>query len=133
MCAFWPWTVSRHPRFMTVMTTTLVLGGTSGKTGRRVSERLQARGVATRSASRSTAPAFDWGDRATWAPVLDGVSAAYIAYVPDLAVPGAAETVGAFAEQAVAAGVRRIVLLSGRGEEEAQRTEQLVAAAGADW
>jgi uncharacterized protein YbjT (DUF2867 family) len=110
--------------------TTLVLGG---KTGRRVQERLQARGIPTRAASRSTTPAFDWNDRATWAPTLDGVTAAYIAYVPDVAVPGAAETVAAFAQQAVAGGVRRLVLLSGRGEEEALRAEQLVAEAGAEW
>jgi uncharacterized protein YbjT (DUF2867 family) len=113
--------------------TTLVLGGTSGKTGRRVVERLHARGVTTRAASRSGEPAFDWENRSTWGPALDGVTSAYISYVPDLAVPGAAETVGAFAEQAVAAGVRRLVLLSGRGEEEAQRTERLVADADAEW
>jgi uncharacterized protein YbjT (DUF2867 family) len=113
--------------------TTLVLGGKSGKTGRRVLERLHARGIATRAASRSGDTRFDWNDRATWAPTLAGVDAAYIAYVPDVAVPGAAETVAAFAEQAVGAGVRRLVLLSGRGEEEAERAEQLVAAAGAEW
>ena len=109
---------------------TLILGG---KTGHRVLERLQARGIPARAASRSTEIPFDWNDRATWAPALDGVDAAYIAYVPDLAVPGAAETVAAFADQAVGAGVGRLVLLSGRGEEEAQRTERLVAEAGAEW
>ena len=110
--------------------TTLILGG---KTGHRVLERLQARGIPARAASRSTEIPFDWNDRATWAPALAGVDAAYIAYVPDLAVPGAAETVAAFADQAVGAGVGRLVLLSGRGEEEAQRTERLVAEAGAEW
>jgi uncharacterized protein YbjT (DUF2867 family) len=110
--------------------TTLVLGG---KTGHRVLERLHARDVPARAASRSRGIPFDWNDRATWAPVLAGVDAVYIAYVPDLAVPGAAETVAAFAEQSVCAGVRRLVLLSGRGEEEAERTEQLVAEAGAEW
>ena len=110
--------------------TTLVLGG---KTGHRVLQRLQARGMPVRAASRSTPIPFDWNDRATWAPTLAGVDAAYIAYVPDIAVPGAADTVAAFATQAVAAGVRRLVLLSGRGEEEAERTERLVAEAGAEW
>ena len=113
--------------------TTLVLGGASGKTGRRVVERLAARGVPTRVGSRSGEPPFDWNDRTTWARALDGVSAAYIAYVPDLAIPGAAQTVDAFARQAVEAGVRRLVLLSGRGEEEAHRTERRVADAGAEW
>jgi uncharacterized protein YbjT (DUF2867 family) len=106
----------------------LVLGAT-GKTGRRIIDRLSARGVPTRAGSRSAEPPFDWEDRSTWAPALDGVGAVYISYYPDLAVPGAAETVGAFAELAAE---HRLVLLSGRGEEEAQRTEELVQAASPD-
>jgi uncharacterized protein YbjT (DUF2867 family) len=111
---------------------TLVVGGT-GKTGRRVLERLQARGLPVRAGSRSGEPPFDWDDRATWAPALHGATAAYVSFYPDLAVPGAADTVGAFARLAVQSGVRRLVLLSGRGEEEAQRAEQLVQDAGAEW
>jgi uncharacterized protein YbjT (DUF2867 family) len=110
----------------------LVLGAT-GKTGRRVVKRLQARGVDVRAGSRSSQPPFDWEDAATWASALEGVSAVYVAYFPDLAVPGAPEAVGALAEQAKRSGVQRVVLLSGRGEEEAQRSEQVVAAAGIDW
>ena len=110
----------------------LVLGAT-GKTGRRVVERLQARGVEVRAGSRSSQPPFHWEDASTWAPALEGVSAVYVSYFPDLAVPGAPEAVGALAEQAGRSGVQRIVLLSGRGEEEAQRSEQAVAAAGIDW
>ena len=56
---------------------TLVLGGT-GKTGRRIVERLASRGVPTRVASRSAEPSFDWDDQGTWDAALDGVSAAYI-------------------------------------------------------
>jgi len=114
--------------------TTLVLGGT-GKTGRRVAERLERGGHAIRVGSRSNAPAFDWEDRATWAGALDGAEAVYISYYPDLAVPGAPEAVGEFTEQAVAAGVRRLVLVSGRGEPEAQRSERVLAQAadGAEW
>src|SRR5262245_50769479 len=111
--------------------TTLVLGGT-GKTGRRIVERLTARGLPTRIGSRSGEPPFDWDDPATWGPALDGVGAASIAYAPDLAVPGAAEKVGAFADLAVASGVRRLVLLSGRGEPEAERAENAVRESGAD-
>lgn len=111
---------------------TLVLGGT-GKTGRRVAERLLARGVKTRIASRSTQPAFDWNVPATWEAALDGVSAAYISYSPDLAIPGATDSIRAFVAQAVAAGVGRIVLLSGRGEEEAQACEQIIQATDVEW
>ena len=116
----------------TTNTTTLVLGGT-GKTGRRVAQRLTARGLPTRVGSRSGEPPFDWDDRATWPAALRDVGAAYVSFYPDLAVPGAAATVGAFAALAVEHGVQRLVLLSGRGEEEAQRAEQVVRGAGADW
>ena len=109
---------------------TLVLGGT-GKTGRRVAERLAARGIPTRVGSRSAIPPFDWDDRSTWAPVLEGVGSAYVTHYLD-AIPGAAETVGSFAELAVKSGVRRLVLLSGRGEEEAERVDEAVRASGAD-
>jgi uncharacterized protein YbjT (DUF2867 family) len=110
---------------------TLVLGGT-GKTGRRVVERLAERGVPTRVGSRSGRPAFDWNDRSTWVPVLDGIGSAYVSYYPDLAVPGAVDTVGSFARLAVDSGVRRLVLLAGRGEPEAEDAEQAVRASGAD-
>jgi uncharacterized protein YbjT (DUF2867 family) len=110
----------------------LVLGG-SGKTGRRVAERLTAQGVPVRIGSRSAAAPFDWVDSTTWGPALDGVTAAYIAFYPDVAMPGAPEIIAAFTEAALAKGVTRLVLLSGRGEEEAQRSEQMLQASGADW
>src|SRR5262245_26274017 len=112
--------------------TTLVIGG-AGKTGRRVIERLAARDVPVRAASRSSETPFDWNERATWAPALSGASAAYITYYPDLAVPGAADAIGELSELAVRTGVRRLVLLSGRGEEEAQRAEAALQRSGADW
>ncbi|WP_406081397.1 NAD(P)H-binding protein [Micromonospora sp. NBC_00858] len=112
--------------------TILVLGGT-GKTGRRIVERLQESGVPVRVGSRSAGQPFDWADRATWVPVLQGVGTVYVSYYPDLAVPGAPETVGAFTELAVASGVSRLVLLSGRGEDEAQASEKLIQSAGVEW
>ena len=48
---------------------TLVLGGT-GKTGRRVVQRLTALDVPVRIGSRSGGLPFDWEDPATWAPAL---------------------------------------------------------------
>ena len=110
----------------------LVLGGT-GKTGRRVADRLQARDLPVRIGSRSGAPPFDWEDRSTWAPALEGAAAAYVSFYPDLAVPGAPEAIRELAELALAAGCRRLVLLSGRGEEEAQRAERVLAESGAEW
>ncbi|MFG2986939.1 NAD(P)H-binding protein [Streptomyces sp. NPDC048258] len=112
--------------------TTLVIGGT-GKTGRRVAEKLSAQGRPVRVGSRSGEPAFDWNEPASWLPALEGVDRVYVTYYPDLAFPGAAEQVGAFARVAVAAGARRLVLLSGRGEEAARRSEEELKASGADW
>jgi uncharacterized protein YbjT (DUF2867 family) len=111
--------------------TTLVLGA-SGKTGRRVAQRLTDRGLPVRLGSRTGTPPFDWNDRSTWAPVLEGISRVYISYYPDVAVPGAVETIGAFADLAVDKGARRLVFLAGRGEAEAERAEDAVRDSGAD-
>src|SRR5688500_1069298 len=70
--------------------TTLIIGG-NGKTGSRVAQRLTARGLPVRLASRSTSPAFDWEDSSTWVPALQGIESIYLTYFPDLAVPSAAE------------------------------------------
>ena len=106
--------------------TVTVLGAT-GKTGRRVADRLEALGVQVRRASRSAELRFDWADESTWPAVLNGADAVYVAYAPDLAIAGAPETVTRLAVAARDAGVRRLVLLSGRGEAEAQRAERMVA------
>ncbi|GIF77172.1 NmrA family NAD(P)-binding protein [Asanoa siamensis] len=106
--------------------TILVIGGT-GKTGRRVASALRERGIPVRVGSRTGSPRFDWHDRSTWAPAFDGVRAAYVTFYPDLAVPGSPALIGDLARAAVAAGVAHLVLLSGRGEEEAQASERALA------
>jgi len=112
--------------------TTLVLGGT-GKTGRRVAERLQGRGIRTRIASRSIQPGFNWDAPDTWEAVLDDIDTAYITYAPDLAIPGATDAIRQFVALAVEKGVRRLVLLSGRGEDEAQACERIIQDSGVEW
>jgi uncharacterized protein YbjT (DUF2867 family) len=109
---------------------TLVVGGT-GKVGRRVVERLAARAWPVRVGSRSGEPPFDWDDRSSWAPVLEGVGSAYVSHFWD-AVAGAAEALGGFADLAVESGVRRLVLSSGRGEDEALRAARAVRDSGAE-
>jgi uncharacterized protein YbjT (DUF2867 family) len=111
---------------------TLVLGGT-GKTGRRVVERMTVRGYSVRAGSRSAVPSFDWNNEAGWDACLEGVTAVYITYAPDLAMPGAADSIRTFVELAKRRGVRRAVLLSGRGEEEAQACERIVQQSGLAW
>jgi uncharacterized protein YbjT (DUF2867 family) len=110
----------------------LVIGG-SGKTGRRVCARLAARGVETRAVSRSSRIPFDWTDPDSWAAALPGVDAIYLTYSPDLAIPGARERVERFLALAAGHGVRRIVLLSGRGEAEAQACERVLQGMDLDW
>lgn len=110
---------------------TLVLGAT-GTTGRRVADRLAARGVPVRRGSRAGTPPFDWADESTWPAALDGVRAVYLSYFPDLTAPGAVDTVRRVSASAVHAGVHRLVLLSGRGEPEAQQAEKVVLDAGVD-
>jgi uncharacterized protein YbjT (DUF2867 family) len=107
----------------------VLVTGATGKTGTRITRALRARGIDVRAASRGGAVPFDWDDRSTWSPALRGAGALSIAYAPDISVPGAPETVAALAEAATAAGIHRVVLLSGRGEDEALRAEGLVRTA----
>ncbi|MFJ2197123.1 NAD(P)H-binding protein [Streptomyces violaceusniger] len=90
--------------------TTLVLGAT-GKTGRRILARLRLHGTPVRAASRSSRTRFDWSDPGGWDAALRGIA---VAYVVAPRVPG---PVHEFVARAEAAGVRRLVLLSGRGSD----------------
>ncbi|MCG8316480.1 MAG: NAD(P)H-binding protein [Pseudomonadales bacterium] len=111
----------------------IAIVGATGKTGTRVLQRLQQLGYATRALSRQSEFAFDWSDRATWGPSLQGVTAAYVTYFPDLAMPQAADDMAAFVDVAQAEGVKHVVLLSGRGEEGAQRAEEVIKNSGLAW
>ncbi len=110
----------------------LVLGGT-GKTGRRIAAGLEAKGVPVRIGSRAAMPSFDWNNEAGWDACLQDVEAAYISYAPDLAMPGATDSIQAFVDRAKRHSVRRLVLLSGRGEAEAQACERIVQDSGLEW
>jgi len=111
---------------------TLVLGGT-GKTGRRIAASLEEKAVPVRIGSRSAYPPFDWQHERGWDACLRDVEAVYINYAPDLAVPGATDAIQAFVERAGCHGIKRLVLLSGRGESEAQACERIVQQSGLDW
>ena len=50
----------------TMKNSPILIIGKNAKTGLRVDQRLRALGHATRAVSRSTKPAFDWEDPATW-------------------------------------------------------------------
>ncbi len=107
----------------------LVIGAT-GKTGSRVTKRLEAMGLPVRHGTRSAAIPFDWEAPETWEPALSGVDKAYVTYFPDLAFPGAVEKVAAFAKTAKATGLKHVVLLSGRGEHHAKLGEEVIRNSG---
>lgn len=108
---------------------TLVIGS-SGKTGGRIVQRLAKAGRAVRLGSRSANVAFDWRDPSNWPAVLAGVKLVYIAYYPDLAVAEAPAHITQLMEACKVAGVNKVVLLSGRGEANAQQCEQIVRDSG---
>lgn len=110
----------------------LIIGGT-GKTGRRVVEQLQKKGIQPRIGSRQATPSFDWDDKNTWIESLKGIEKMYITYYPDLAVPGAKETIESLTYLAKELGVKKIVLLSGKGEVEAEACEAIVKNSGVDY
>ena len=112
------------------MTSTTAVIGASGKTGRRVADLLEERGNAVRRLARGTTPPFDWEQPEGWPQALAGVDRVYAAYVPDIAAPGSDAAIARLTEVARDAGVRHIVLLSGRGEASARRCEDILFASG---
>ena len=110
----------------------LVIGGT-GKTGRRVAENFARTGHNVRVVGRTTDPAFDWENPETYEKALQGMNRAYIVYYPDLAVPGARDAITTLTKKALAAGLEKVVLLSGKGESEAEACEDIVANSGLNY
>ncbi|WP_075340404.1 NmrA family NAD(P)-binding protein [Tenacibaculum agarivorans] len=113
-------------------TNILVIGGT-GKTGRRVVAQLKNKGIEPRIGARSAATGFDWNDKSTWENTLEGVERMYVTYYPDLAVPRAKEAVESLTYLAKELGVKKMVLLSGKGEAEAEACEEIVANSGLNY
>ncbi|MEM8969326.1 MAG: NAD(P)H-binding protein [Bacteroidota bacterium] len=110
----------------------LVIGGT-GKTGRKVAQQLQALGQNVRIGSRSASPAFDWHNPSTWPAALEGMDKVYVTFQPDLAVPGARDAIETLVRQAQQSNVKKMVLLSGKGEREAELCEQIVINSDLDY
>lgn len=110
----------------------LVIGGT-GKTGRRVAENLKQLGHNVRVVGRNTNPVFDWEDPNTYDDALKDMDRAYIVYYPDLAVPGARDAITTLTKKALEAELEKVVLLSGKGETEAEACEEIVANSGLNY
>jgi uncharacterized protein YbjT (DUF2867 family) len=116
----------------------LILGGT-GKTGRRIAGRLRAAGRPVRTAARTGGDiGFDLDDPDTWAPALDGVTAAYL-IEPNLqaASTDRQARIPRLVTEAVAAGARRLVLLSAPGADHDKHplkpAERAVRGCGVQW
>ena len=107
----------------------LVIGGT-GKTGRRIVDLLNQKDYNVRVGSRTGNPAFDWHNPDGWPTAIEGMDAIYITYQPDLAVPGALEAIEQLVKVAKRSNVQKLVLLSGKGEKEAQLCEQVIIHSG---
>lgn len=112
--------------------THLIINST-GKIGSRVAARLTAQNLPHRGMSRRTETPFDWQDETTWPAALAGGTAAFVSFVPDLAAPGALDVMQRFAAAARTAGLRKLVLLTGRGEIGAIAAENVVRDSGLAW
>lgn len=110
----------------------LVLGA-NGKTGSRVVERLEKKNLPVRKGSRSMVPKFDWEHSENWKEVLKDISSIYITFQPDLAVEGSDDAIRLLSALAKEAGVEKLVLLSGRGEKEAEVCEKIIMESGLKW
>ena len=110
----------------------LVIGGT-GKTGRKVASKLKLLGHNVRIGSRQASPSFDWHNSETWTPAMQEIDKVYITYQPDLAVPGALEAIEDLTKKAKQCKIKKLVLLSGKGEREAELCEQVVINSGLDY
>ena len=115
------------------MTHNILITGGNGKTGRRISHLLNERNHTVRLGSRSAKPSFDWNNPDTFPAILNGMDRAYMAYAPDLAVPGAKDAIHNFTKAALQAGLEKVVLLSGKGEKEAEACEDIVANSGLNY
>ncbi|MEO2058932.1 MULTISPECIES: NmrA family NAD(P)-binding protein [Mesonia] len=110
----------------------LVLGGT-GKTGSRIVKQLKKLNHNVRIGSRKNNPPFNWGQPEQWFKVLENIDKVYISYQPDLAVPGALDAIKNLVKIAKKFPIKKLVLLSGKGEREAELCEQVIIHSGIDY
>jgi uncharacterized protein YbjT (DUF2867 family) len=103
----------------------LILGG-SGRTGSLVAKHMADRGTPARTASRRGSDLFfDWDDPATYPRALEGADRVYLV-TPVMRVRYAGQ-VAAFLDQAEAAGVRHVTLLSTYNGDRAPREVDIAA------
>jgi uncharacterized protein YbjT (DUF2867 family) len=105
---------------------TVLVTGPTGKVGRRLIPLLARRGVTVRAAARSPLAAragiepvrFDWADKSTYETARNGVDAMYLVPGPSPG-PEHADYIRALLDGAVRADLKRVVLLSVYGVDQA--------------
>src|ERR1035441_8278700 len=91
----------------------ILLTGGTGKTGSRIAAQLATRNVRTRIASRHPQTGqtfFDWFDPSTFASALENIESVYL--LAPLGVADCLKIMQPFIDQALNAGVQRLVFLS---------------------
>ena len=115
----------------------LVIGG-AGKSGRRVVEKLKSNEINVYSTVRDlknvTADEllFSWEDTSNWPAVLKGQDAVFIVH-PDTSTPEAQDQIKVLTGYAKNAAVKKLVLLSGRGQESVLACEDVIQNSGLRW
>jgi uncharacterized protein YbjT (DUF2867 family) len=120
----------------TNMSSEYLVIGASGMVGRQVVAELHARDLPVRAASRSGPTVFDWDRPETWAPALAGVERAYALLPQGTTQPQ--QQVAEFVSVAAGTSLRRLVLLSAYGVDQADgsgphKAELEVQGSGLDW
>ncbi len=103
----------------------ILVTGSTGNTGSRIAGRLLKLGHSVRHGTRRSVPAFDWNIESSWDACLKGVESVYVNYSPDTRSRSATDAISTFIDHALRNGIRRLVLLTGRGEEEAMELERI--------
>jgi uncharacterized protein YbjT (DUF2867 family) len=119
------------------MTDILILGGT-GKTGRRIAQRLRDAGHGVRTASRAGGDVhLDLDEPRTWPAALAGAPAAWLVEPQIQATEEGQRRIPRLVDAAAAAGLRRLVLMTAPGAESEGhplwRAEQAVMKSGLEW
>ena len=112
--------------------TTLVLGGT-GKTGRRVARAALGPSACRPGSARAPARPRSTGTTRPPGPAPAGRRRRYVAYYPDLAFPGAAETIGAFAARPSRAASGGWCCCPAAARRRPRPASAAVQDSGADW
>lgn len=102
----------------------ILVTGASGKTGSRIAMLLESCGAQPQRVGRHSHPGCDWSKPESFGPSLASREPVDFSYEPDYTIPGTEATLYAFRVAASDSGLRKLVMVTGRGESHAHRAEQ---------